>query len=136
MALPFRRSDGGDTKLKASRLGDFLDDAEDQPIPKQLSAAERRRSRLLEDPEAAMRIAPRKGWPQPFAGRVASIAKPEIFRADTERAFGLDPLIEGPLAVCGFGWRSAERNTAEFDPGGAVWAPEEGLERAPDGPAG
>ncbi|KRA16825.1 putative peptide maturation dehydrogenase [Lysobacter sp. Root604] len=44
-----------------------------------------------------------------------------INEVDIERAFGLDPLQEGPLAVCGFGWRAAERRTAEFDPGGAVW---------------
>jgi len=59
-----------------------------------------------------------------------------VNEVDIERAFGLDPLIEGPLAVCGFGWRSAERSTAEFDPGGAVWAPEAGFERAPDRPEG
>lgn len=38
-----------------------------------------------------------------------------------EQAFGLDPLEEGPLAVCGFGWRGAVRETVEFDPLNAVW---------------
>ncbi|MGN6512790.1 MAG: putative peptide maturation dehydrogenase, partial [Lysobacteraceae bacterium] len=38
-----------------------------------------------------------------------------------EQAFGLDPLCEGALAVCGFGWRGGEMVTAEFDPGAAVW---------------
>ncbi|NEB62645.1 type VI secretion protein [Streptomyces sp. SID8111] len=125
MALPFRRSDGGDTKLKASRLGDFLDDVEDQPIPKQLSAAERRRSRLLEDPEAAMRIAPRKGWPQPFAGRVASIAKPEVFRADTERASGIYPFLHAaslpPVGVY-MGWNTLTMQAFSAHP--AAWVRE------------
>jgi putative peptide maturation dehydrogenase len=38
-----------------------------------------------------------------------------------EQAFGLDPVCEGALAVCGFGWRADEMVTTEFDPGGAVW---------------
>lgn len=38
-----------------------------------------------------------------------------------ERAFGLDPMCEGALAVCGFGWRADEMTTTEFDPAGAVW---------------
>ena len=38
-----------------------------------------------------------------------------------EQAFGLDPLCEGALAVCGFGWRGDDMATAEFDPAGAVW---------------
>jgi hypothetical protein len=28
---------------------------------------------------------------------------------------------ESPLAVCGFGWRAAERSRMEFDPQHAVW---------------
>ena len=38
-----------------------------------------------------------------------------------ERMFGLDPVCEGALAVCGFGWRADEMVTTEFDPAGAVW---------------
>lgn len=38
-----------------------------------------------------------------------------------EHAFGLDPVCEGALAVCGFGWRGEEMATTEFDPAGAVW---------------
>ena len=38
-----------------------------------------------------------------------------------EQAFGLDPVCEGALAVCGFGWRGEEMVTTEFDPAGAVW---------------
>lgn len=44
-----------------------------------------------------------------------------INEVDIEQAFGLDPLEEGPLAVCGFGWRGPERNEVEFDPLNAVW---------------
>jgi len=46
-----------------------------------------------------------------------------INEVDIEGAFGLDPLEEGPLAVCGFGIRAAERKEVEFDPLGAVWPP-------------
>jgi putative peptide maturation dehydrogenase len=44
-----------------------------------------------------------------------------INEVDIEEAFGLDPLEEGPLAVCGFGIRAPERKEVEFDPLGAVW---------------
>ena len=46
-----------------------------------------------------------------------------INEIESERAFGLDPLEEGPLAICGFGWRAATRETVEFDPLGRVWNP-------------
>jgi putative peptide maturation dehydrogenase len=45
-----------------------------------------------------------------------------INEVEIERAFGLDPLAEGPLAVCGFGWRAAEKTTVEFDPLGQIWS--------------
>lgn len=44
-----------------------------------------------------------------------------INEADIEQAFGLDAMAEGPLAVCGFGVRAAEKTTVEFDPLGKVW---------------
>jgi putative peptide maturation dehydrogenase len=44
-----------------------------------------------------------------------------INEVDIERAFGLDALGEGPLAVCGFGTRAAQRSVVEFDPLGEVW---------------
>ncbi|MGY0557381.1 MULTISPECIES: putative peptide maturation dehydrogenase [unclassified Lysobacter] len=47
-----------------------------------------------------------------------------INEVDIERGFGLDPLLEGPLAICGFGWRAGTMETAEFDPGHEVWQPE------------
>jgi putative peptide maturation dehydrogenase len=44
-----------------------------------------------------------------------------INEVDIERAFGLDPLRESPIAVCGFGARAAVKTMMEFDPLGAVW---------------
>lgn len=44
-----------------------------------------------------------------------------INEVDIEQAFGLDPLRESPLAICGFGWRTQHMGTVEFDPAGAVW---------------
>ena len=38
-----------------------------------------------------------------------------------EEAFHLDPLREGALAICGFGWRGEEMVNAELDPAGQVW---------------
>jgi putative peptide maturation dehydrogenase len=39
-----------------------------------------------------------------------------INEADIERAFGLEGMAEGPLAVCGFGPRRPEATTPEFTP--------------------
>lgn len=44
-----------------------------------------------------------------------------INEVDIESAFGLDPLQESPLAVCGFGVRAQQKTTTEFDPLGEVW---------------
>lgn len=46
-----------------------------------------------------------------------------INEVEIEQAFGLEPIIEGPLCVCGFGARAKERITVEFDPTHKVWAP-------------
>lgn len=45
-----------------------------------------------------------------------------INEVDLEAALGLDPLLEGPLAMSGFGWRTSERRHPEFDPLGATRA--------------
>jgi putative peptide maturation dehydrogenase len=47
-----------------------------------------------------------------------------INEVDIEQALGLKPMQESPLAVCGFGWRAAERSRMEFDPLHAVWPAE------------
>ncbi len=44
-----------------------------------------------------------------------------INEAEAETALGLQSMAEGVLAVCGVGWRAAERVTAELDPLGQVW---------------
>lgn len=44
-----------------------------------------------------------------------------INEIEIERAFGLDPLVESAIAVCGFGHRAERRDTPEFDPRGTVW---------------
>jgi putative peptide maturation dehydrogenase len=44
-----------------------------------------------------------------------------VNEVDIERAFGLDPLEEGPIAVCGIGHRATERTEIELDPLHAVW---------------
>ena len=52
---------------------------------------------------------------------LAAFITAAINEVDIEQAFGLDALEEGPLAVCGFGIRAAERDELEFDPLNAVW---------------
>jgi putative peptide maturation dehydrogenase len=52
---------------------------------------------------------------------LAAFITAAINEIDIETAFGLDPLEESPLAVCGFGHRAAERSEVEFDPLHAVW---------------
>jgi putative peptide maturation dehydrogenase len=44
-----------------------------------------------------------------------------INEVEIEQAFGLEPMAEGPLAVCGFGVRAQECATVEFDPAHKVW---------------
>ncbi len=44
-----------------------------------------------------------------------------INEADIERAFGLAPWIDGPLAVCGIGVRADAMQTYELDPNCQIW---------------
>lgn len=44
-----------------------------------------------------------------------------INEVQIEEAFGLDPIHQGALAICGFGWRAQVMETAELDPAGHVW---------------
>ena len=52
---------------------------------------------------------------------LAAFITAAINEVDIEHAFDLDPLEHGPLAVCGFGLRGAERREVEFDPLGVAW---------------
>lgn len=45
-----------------------------------------------------------------------------INEVQLEQALALDPVSQGALAICGFGWRGEEMVTAELDPAGEVWA--------------
>jgi putative peptide maturation dehydrogenase len=53
--------------------------------------------------------------------RLGAFITAAINEVEIEQAFGLEPLGEGPLCVCGFGVRARERVTVEFDPGHKVW---------------
>lgn len=53
-----------------------------------------------------------------------------INEIEIEQALGLDPLVESALAISGFGQRSAERSTIEFDPGNKIWDAEGKLHSA------
>lgn len=44
-----------------------------------------------------------------------------VNEVEIEQALGLDPLVEGVLAVCGFGPRAQRRAADEFDPNGRIW---------------
>lgn len=44
-----------------------------------------------------------------------------INEVEIEQAFGLEPMAEGPLCVCGFGVRARQRATVEFDPAHKIW---------------
>ena len=48
-----------------------------------------------------------------------------INEVELEQAFGLDPIEQGVVAVCGFGRRAAAMTTAEFDPLARAWPPPE-----------
>lgn len=45
-----------------------------------------------------------------------------INEIDIERAYGLDPLQESPITVCGFGPRASQKTMLEFDPLGKIWS--------------
>lgn len=44
-----------------------------------------------------------------------------INEVELEQAFGLDPIHQGALAICGFGWRGSVMETTELDPAERVW---------------
>ncbi|MBZ4321534.1 type VI secretion protein [Streptomyces huiliensis] len=115
-----------DTSLKAATISDLLDaPAEPAPAKTKVSARDLRRSRLLEDPAAAMRVAPKRGWSGPFAGRAASPAKVEVVRADTERASGIYPFLHAaslpPIGVY-IGWNTLTMQAFSAHP--AAWVRE------------
>jgi len=40
-----------------------------------------------------------------------------------EEAFGLQPMSQGVVAICGFGWRGEVMDTTELDPQNRIWQP-------------
>lgn len=54
-----------------------------------------------------------------------------INEVQLEEAFGLDPIHQGALAICGFGWRGPVMEVAELDPAGAIWRTEPAEDAAP-----
>ncbi|MBM9506749.1 type VI secretion protein [Actinacidiphila acididurans] len=131
MAL-LRRAPSDDTTLTAAPLAELLDARDPVPAPPPLSAREQRRARLLEDPERAMRIAPRKGWSSPFSGRAANTARVEVYRADTERASGIYPFLHAaslpPVGIY-IGWNTMTQGAFSAHP--AAWV-QEGLVTNPN----
>ena len=47
---------------------------------------------------------------------LAGFVTAAINEVELEQAFGLDPIHQGALAICGFGWRGQVMETAELDP--------------------
>jgi SagB-type dehydrogenase family enzyme len=54
---------------------------------------------------------------------LAAFITAAVNEGDIEDAFGLDPMVEGVLAVTGFGYRATAMAELEFDPLHAVWPP-------------
>ncbi|SFN29014.1 putative peptide maturation dehydrogenase [Dokdonella immobilis] len=52
---------------------------------------------------------------------LAAFITAAVNERDIEEIFGLDPMLEGVLAVSGFGWRGEFVDEVEFDPLGSVW---------------
>lgn len=93
--LPFGRRDADDTLLKEAHFGQATA-TDGRPVEAPQAppnAREQRRARLLEDPDTVMRIAPKKGWAHPYAGRAASLPRVEVVRADTANASGAYPFL-------------------------------------------
>lgn len=44
-----------------------------------------------------------------------------INESEFESLLGFDPMVDGALAICGFGWRADTMVNAELDPAGRVW---------------
>ncbi len=58
---------------------------------------------------------------------LAAFITAAVNERDIEEIFGLDPMLEGVLAVSGFGWRGELVDEVEFDPLGSVWPSGHGM---------
>ena len=52
---------------------------------------------------------------------LAAFITAAVNERNIEEIFGLEPMVEGVLAVSGFGWRGELVDEVEFDPLGSVW---------------
>ena len=60
---------------------------------------------------------------------LAAFITAAVNERDIEEIFGLDPMLEGVLAVSGFGWRGELVDEIEFDPLGSVWSNGGGMKK-------
>ncbi len=60
---------------------------------------------------------------------LAAFITAAVNERDIEEVFGLEPMLEGVLAVTGFGWRGELVDEVEFDPLNSVWANGGGMKR-------
>ncbi|MEU8526632.1 type VI secretion protein [Streptomyces sp. NPDC048629] len=128
--LRTRRRDD-DTQLVATPLAPAVPGHRAVP-PQAPSAREQRRARMLEDPETAMRLAPKKGWPHPYAGRAASIPRVEVVRADTANVAGAFPFLHAAsLPAIGAFMGQNTLTTEAFSAHPSAWV-QEGLVTNPN----
>ncbi len=52
---------------------------------------------------------------------LAAFITAAVNEVDIESEFGLDPMLEGVIAIGGFGYRAGAMTESEFDPRGVVW---------------
>lgn len=106
-AKPRRRRDNGD--VSAVNLAELVA-MPTRPDPVEAVKAER---------QPRPRVAPRKGWTQPGAGRAAVLLKPEPHRATTAQAQGIFPFLAGagvPPVGAVMGWDVLTRATFTCHP--------------------
>ncbi|MFF4456772.1 type VI secretion protein [Streptomyces goshikiensis] len=123
----FSRRPAGDTLLEAIGIDEAAGIANrpSAPVPQQWTARELRRARLLEDPATSMRVAPKRGWSHPFAGRAAAVPRTEVVRADTANAAGLYPFLHAAgLPPIGAYMGRNVLTTEAFSAHPAVWVKE------------
>ncbi|TLQ38935.1 type VI secretion protein [Streptomyces marianii] len=133
MRLRTRRRIDGDNLLEAAGLAEATGlRTKTTPAKAAPSARELRRARLLEDPETVMRVAPKKGWLQPYGGRAASLPRVEVVRADTSNAAGAYPFLHGAsLPPIGAYIGQNTLTTEAFSAHPSVWV-KEGLATNPN----
>ncbi|MFI8105405.1 type VI secretion protein [Streptomyces sp. NPDC086023] len=129
-----RRKASGDNLPEAAGIREAagLDRFAATAVPAQLSARDQRQAQLLEHPETVMRVAPRRGWGGPFAGRAASVPRTEVVRATTLAAAGAYPFLHGAgLPPVGVYIGTNTLTTGAFSAHPSVWV-REGLVTNPN----